>query len=67
MRFPNVYGIDMPTQLELVAYNRTEQEIANFLNVDKLFFQDLSDLKQAISIKIKSLKILKHQFLMAIT
>lgn len=51
VRFPNVYGIDMPSQKELVAYNKTEDEIAQFLNADKLFYQDLADLKAAISCK----------------
>ena len=48
VRFPNVYGIDMPTPKELVAYGRQEDEVAEFLGADRLFYQDLDDLKQAV-------------------
>jgi amidophosphoribosyltransferase len=51
IRFANVYGIDMATQDELIAYNKTEEQIADDLKADKLFFQDLEDLKAAISCK----------------
>ena len=44
VRFPNVYGIDMPTVNEFVANNRTEAEIAEYLGVDWLVYQDLEDL-----------------------
>lgn len=44
VRFPNVYGIDMPTAHEFVANNRTEEEIAEYLGVDWLVYQDLEDL-----------------------
>ena len=44
VRYPNVYGIDMPAANELVAYNRTEEEIAQTLGADKLFYQTLEDL-----------------------
>ena len=43
-RFPNVYGIDMPTVNEFVANDRTEEEIAEYLGVDWLVYQDLEDL-----------------------
>jgi amidophosphoribosyltransferase len=43
-RFPNVYGIDMPTVNEFVANNRTEEEIAEYLGVDWLVYQGLEDL-----------------------
>ena len=42
--YPNVYGIDMPSAKELVAYGKTEQQIAEFLDVDWLIYQDLDDL-----------------------
>jgi len=48
VRFPNVYGIDMPTRGELVAYGRTEAEINSLIGSDALIYQDLADLKQAI-------------------
>ncbi|MCK5818179.1 MAG: amidophosphoribosyltransferase [Psychromonas sp.] len=45
---PNVYGIDMPIASELVGYNRTVEEINDFIGSDKLIFQDLHDLKFGI-------------------
>ena len=44
VRFPNVYGIDMPTSEELVAFNRTDKEVAEVINADWLVYQDLDDL-----------------------
>ena len=41
IRFSNVYGIDMPTRGELLAYNRSEEEIKLELGVDNLVFQEL--------------------------
>jgi len=41
---PNVYGIDMPSPEEFVAYNKTEEEIAKAIGVDWLIYQDLDDL-----------------------
>ncbi len=48
VRYPNVYGIDMPTQSELVATGRTEAEIANEIGADLLIYQDLAALKMAV-------------------
>src|SRR5689334_18452895 len=48
VRFPNVYGIDMPNQEELVATGRTESEIAREIGADLLVYQDLDALKQAV-------------------
>ncbi len=39
--YPNVYGIDMPTVDELIAYNKTEEEIASLIGADWLIYQDL--------------------------
>jgi amidophosphoribosyltransferase len=47
VRFPNVYGIDMPVTSELVAANRTEAEVATQIGADWLLYQDLSDLVAA--------------------
>jgi len=47
VRFPNVYGIDMPAKSELIANNRTTEEIARVIGADWLVFQDVEDLKQA--------------------
>ncbi len=44
VRYPNVYGIDMPAASELIAHNRTEQEIAALIGADWLVYQDLDQL-----------------------
>ncbi len=48
VRYPNVYGIDMPAADELVAHNRTEEEICTALGADKLIYQDLQDLIDSV-------------------
>jgi amidophosphoribosyltransferase len=48
VRFPNVYGIDMPTRRELLANGRTDEEIAREIGADAVIYQDLSDLMKAI-------------------
>jgi len=48
VRYPNVYGIDMPSSTELVAAGRTEQEVENALGADWLIYQDLKDLIWAV-------------------
>jgi amidophosphoribosyltransferase len=47
IRFPNVFGIDMPSRKELVAHNRTEEEIARDIGADKVVFQTLEHLIQS--------------------
>jgi amidophosphoribosyltransferase len=49
VRFPNVYGIDMPAPTELVAHDRTEEEIQQIIGADWLVYQDLSDLTAAVA------------------
>jgi amidophosphoribosyltransferase len=44
VRYPNVYGIDMPTRAELIATGRTEQEIATLIGADAVIYQDLDAL-----------------------
>ena len=44
IRYPNIYGIDMPVSEELVAYGRTVEEVADFIGADKLFYLPLEDL-----------------------
>tara|TARA_B100000035_G_scaffold252545_1_gene221827 strand:+ start:1360 stop:2871 length:1512 start_codon:yes stop_codon:yes gene_type:complete len=44
VKYPNVYGIDMPASKEFIADKRTVDEIAKFIGCDKLFYQDLADL-----------------------
>jgi amidophosphoribosyltransferase len=48
VRFPNVYGIDMPAAHELVAHGRTEEEIERLIGADWLVYQDLGDLVDAV-------------------
>jgi len=48
VRFPNVYGIDMPTPQELVAHNRTIEEIRQIIGCDALIYQDVDAMKKAI-------------------
>lgn len=49
VRYPNVYGIDMPTQAELIAHNRTIEEIRDDIGADALVYQDLEDVKSALT------------------
>ena len=44
VRFPNVYGIDMPTREELIATGRSDEEIAREIGADELIYQDLDAL-----------------------
>ena len=44
VKFPNVYGIDMPASNEFVAHEKTEKQISSFIGADRLFYQDLNDL-----------------------
>jgi amidophosphoribosyltransferase len=48
VRFPNVYGIDMPTPEELVAHDRTVEEIRELIGCDALIYQDVDAMKQAV-------------------
>ena len=48
VRFPNVYGIDMPSRHELIATGRSDDEICREIGADRLIYQDLGDLKKAI-------------------
>jgi len=44
VRYPNVYGIDMPAKSELIAHNKTVEEISTLIGADWLVYQDLDDL-----------------------
>jgi len=48
VRFPNVYGIDMPTVEELVAHGRTVEEVRQIIGADALIYQDVDAMKHAI-------------------
>ena len=48
VRYPNVYGIDMPTSSELVAHGRSVEEIRQIIGCDALIYQDVDAMKKAI-------------------
>ena len=48
VRYPNVYGIDMPTSEELVAHNRSVEEIRQLIGCDALIYQDVEAMKHAV-------------------
>jgi amidophosphoribosyltransferase len=48
VRYPNVYGIDMPAASELVASGRSEEEICQVIGADRLIYQDLEALEKAV-------------------
>ncbi|MHB1371139.1 MAG: amidophosphoribosyltransferase, partial [Pseudomonadaceae bacterium] len=48
VRYPNVYGIDMPSAHELIAHNRSTEEVAELIGADWLIYQDLEDLIDAV-------------------
>ncbi len=48
VKFPNVYGIDMPTPAELIASQRSVEEIRAYIGADALIYQDLAAMKHAI-------------------
>ena len=49
IRYQNVYGIDMASTTELIAHQRTEEEVCESIGADWLIYQDLDDLIQAAS------------------
>lgn len=49
IKYPNIYGIDMPAAKELIAHGRTEQEVADKIGVDRLLYLPLEDLIAAVS------------------
>ena len=54
VRFPNVYGIDMPTSDELIGYQRDDVQIAEAIGADRLIYQDIDDLIRAASYRSNS-------------
>ena len=55
VKHPNVYGIDMPSRTELVAFDKTDEEICMAIGADKLIYQDLDELKRNITQENQSL------------
>ncbi len=56
VRYPNVYGIDMPTRAELLAHNRSDEEIAREIGCDALIYQDLSALVEDVKAENPSIQ-----------
>ncbi len=59
IRYPNVYGIDMPVKSELIGHDKTEKEIEKAIGADWLIYQNLEDLIQAViptDVKVKNYK-----------
>ena len=48
VRYPNVYGIDMPASYELIAHGRNEKQVAKEIGADGVIYQDLADLEEAV-------------------
>jgi amidophosphoribosyltransferase len=48
VRFPNVYGIDMPTKDELIAHGRSIEEIRQYIGADALIYQDVGAMKRVV-------------------
>lgn len=49
VKYPNVYGIDMPAAEELIAHGRTDEEIGKKIGCDWMIYQELDDLKKSVS------------------
>ena len=47
VRYPNVYGIDMPSASELIAHGRTDEEVGEIIGADGIIYRDLDDLISA--------------------
>ena len=50
VRYPNVYGIDMPTSEELIAHGRTQEQIRAFIGADALIYQDVDAMKRVVGL-----------------
>ena len=48
VKYPNVYGIDMPTRTELIAHNKDADAVGRAITADKVIYQDLSALEAAV-------------------
>ena len=56
VRYPNVYGIDMPSANELIGHGRDDKQIAEVIGADWLIYQDLQDLIKAVNKKAPNIK-----------
>ncbi|MEH6456265.1 MAG: amidophosphoribosyltransferase [Cocleimonas sp.] len=55
IRFPNIYGIDMPAAHELIAHDKTEEEVAAEIGADRLIYQEIDDMIDAVTAGNKNL------------
>jgi len=53
VRWPDLYGVDIPSRKELITYNKTEDEVRKSIGADVLIYQDLEDLIEAVTRKGK--------------
>ena len=51
VRYPHVYGINMPNRDELIAHNRTISEIADKLEIDNLVYQSVESLRKSARVE----------------
>ena len=56
VKFPNVYGIDMPASSELIASNKSDKELAQFIGADWLLYQTLDDLIESVRFEESDVK-----------
>src|SRR5699024_6288658 len=49
VRYPNVYGIDMPSAQELIAHGHDDSEVGDIIGADRMIYQDMADLRQSVS------------------
>lgn len=57
VKYPNVYGIDMPAAEELIAHGRTDEEVGKEIGCDWMLYQDLDDLKASVTEGNDSIKV----------
>ncbi|OGJ54529.1 amidophosphoribosyltransferase, partial [Candidatus Peregrinibacteria bacterium RIFOXYC2_FULL_33_13] len=55
IRYPCFYGIDFPTKKELIAHNNTVKNIATMIDVDRLYYQEIEDTKNSVTVKNKEI------------
>jgi amidophosphoribosyltransferase len=56
VKYPNVYGIDMPSRNELIAFNKADKDVCEEIGADRLIYQDLDELKKNIIQESNDLK-----------
>jgi amidophosphoribosyltransferase len=56
IRYPNVYGIDMPSSQELIAYGKSVDEVCTLIRAEGLIYQSLEDLEKAVRMENPELK-----------